>query len=290
MISARRLNAYYGPLHTAFQQLVLLNGIFFQFSTHSKQRATEIERGLGRRRGRVPWLAAASLVIEDVTDWPEDGWARCFPIGGHLRKGRRFLQALHEIVARQSASTVAEGFEVFEAYLRDISAVHLKRNPSALAEAAWLNRRRKSAGPAPKTRHISNHRTFVRAAYGGTNDLLKRLRSSIPEIAAGEHRNTKGMDLQSWLGVVTEVRHATVHGRGVLSPSQLKRLGPVRVSVLKRDFPGRIGSGGYRLGLDHKSGSAALEIFAEYALLIFKAVSQGEGLDYNVFRQVRIRV
>lgn len=290
MIMTRQINPYYRSLHTALRRFVLLNGVFFQFSTHVKQRSLEIERFLKRGPKPSPLMAAASLVIRDLTVSRPDGCPETFPIGGHSRQGRHYLRALHDIVARESAWIVVQGFEAFEAFAKDVVAVYLKRNPGEISAPVWVKRRHESAGVAPKTRRVGDYRAFVGAAYGGVDDLIKRLRAAIPELAHAEYHNNRDLDLQAWLSAAAAVRHATVHGRAIVSPSQLQRLGPERSKLLRGCFPGKIVAGAYRLLLDDGSANLAIKLFAEYAFLIFKVASQREGLDYEVFRTVSISV
>jgi hypothetical protein len=287
MISAKRLNAYYGPLHNAWREFVLLNGVLFQFSTHAEQRSQEIERGLKRRSKHSPYFAAASVVIRDLTVSQPDGWPLQFPIGGHLRKGRRYLRALHDIVMRESAWTVVLGFEAFEAFAKDVAAVYLKRNPTELGVSQWLKRRRRSVGPS--TRRIEDYRVFVRTAFRGADDLTKRLSASLPELKVAEHQNNRNLDLRTWLRTTAAVRHATVHTRGVVSRAQLPKLGPVGKNTLVSHFPGRMSADGYRLRLDGGAAGEAIDLLAEYAYLIFKSASRHDQLDYEVSRLVSIR-
>jgi len=282
-------NPYYGPLRVAFESFVLLNGLLYQFDSHFKHRAAEIKDSLQRHRfRRVPWFAGAALVIRDLTEWPPDRWARYYSVGSHTRKGKGFLAAMQNIVALNSAWVVSQAFETFEVFAKDVVALYLKRNPTALCTPPWP-RRRRGAGAGPKTRHLSAYRTFVTHAYGGADDLVRRLRRSIPDLAQHEQHNNRGLDLQEWVRVVAEVRHATVHRRGVLSPAQMKRLSTSARSILKANFPGEAVTRGYRLRLERKSAQDALIRSAEYALLIFKQISLREDLDWEVFKSVGIR-
>jgi|GEM_PF-2996213 len=286
-------NPYDIPLRAGFTQWVLLNGVMFQFETHYKHRVAEIERALKSQRGPTRLLAAASLLIEDPTFWPVDRWARPFPIGGHFKRGRRFLTALHESMAREAAWTVAQAFEAFETFLKDFSAVYLKRNPAQLSSLVWTKRRRKTASVKPRTRHLRDYRDFVRSEFRGADDLAKRLRESVPGIALAEQKdvNVYLLDFVEWSAVVTEARHAVVHAGGVLSPAQLKRLGPARIGLLRKHFPGRQTASGYRLTLGAEDARKAVQTFAAYALLMYKETSLREELDSESFkRRGRIRL
>jgi hypothetical protein len=290
MMTAKRLNAYYGPLHDAFRQFVLLNGVLFQFLNHAKRRSSEIERTLGRRRGKTPeFFAHASLVIRDLTVSEADGWPLTFPIGGHTRQGRPYLRTLDDIVARESAWTVVLGFEAFETYANDLAAVYLKRNPAELGAPHWVKRRNKDADMG-RTSSIADYRVFVRRAFRGAEDLTKRLSASLGELAHAESYNNRCLDLRTWLHAAAEVRHATVHSRAVVPHARLSKLGPVRAKLLQSHFPGRMSADGYRLRLDGSTADEAIVFLAEYAFLMFKSASRHDKLDHEVYRTISISV
>ena len=288
MRTLARTNPYYGPLYDAWRQLVILNGVLFQVSTHVKQRRADLEQVLARRK--APFFAAASLVIMDLTGTQPDGWPVIFPIGGHLRKGRRYLTMLEEIAAREAAWTVAQGFETFEASTMETAALYLKRNPQQVASTTWRKRTRRGDDPKPASRRISDHRSYVRATYRSANDLVRRFGKSFAILREAEISNHRSVPLSAWLDVVAAVRHATVHNSGVLSPKQVSKLGLMKVKLLKEAFPGRLTGLGYRLKLSRKDAEEALKMLAGYAFLIYRAASLNERLDERIFLKGRISV
>lgn len=290
MSAPTKANPYYGPLNTAFTRLVFVNGAFQQLAGYWNLNRTEIERNISRhRRSSAGPASGAALVIRDLTEWPPDGWARHFSVGAHQRRGRRFLSALDEIVSANAAWAVSQSFEAFERFLRDSAAIYLKRQSTTASLPAWAPPNAR-ASIRPSSRRLVGYRVFVRQVYGGADDLLKRFRKSVPALAASERRNNRAVDLQVWFRVASEVRHAVVHSSSTLTPRQLAKLGAPERSLLRDAFPGTACAEGYRLRLSRQAGGDAVDRFAEYALLIFKELSQQESLDWNVFRSVRIRV
>jgi hypothetical protein len=288
MRALARINPYYGPLYDAWRQLVALNGVLFQFSTHVNQRKADLEVFMKRRKR--PFFAAAALVIMDLTSVQPDGFPVVFPVGGQIRKGRRYLTMLDEIEAREAAWTVAQAFEAFETATMDSAALFLKRNPQQLGSKTWHKRSRNPTNRAPTSKRLSDHRSFVRTTYRSANETVKRLGDSLPDLRHAEAQNHRSLSLSDWLDALAAVRHATVHNSGILSAKQISRLGPAKVKVLRIAFPGRLMKGGYRLNLGAKDADEALKILAEYAFLIYKAASSKDGLDERVFLQGRIAV
>lgn len=288
MRALARINPYYGPLYDAWRQLVALNGVLFQFSTHMNQRTADLEAFMKRRKR--PFFAGAALVIMDLTSVQPDGFPVVFPVGGQIRKGRRYLTMLDEIKAREAAWTVAQAFEAFETTAMDSAALFLKRNPQQLSSKAWHKRNRNPTNQAPTSKRLSDHRSFVRTAYRSANEIVRRLGDSLADLRLAEAHNHRSLPLSAWLDALAAVRHATVHSAGILSPKQISRLGPAKVKVLRSAFPGRLTKTGYRLNLDAKDAAEALKVLAEYAFLIYKAGSLNDALDERVFLQGRIAV
>jgi hypothetical protein len=196
---------------------------------------------------------------------------------------------LDRITVREAAWSVAEAFEVFERYVLNLAAVHLRRNPARAQAAPWVGQRRKQVGPLPVSRRTADFQLYIRSAYRGSDDVLARFRRSIPAFRLGEEKdmNVQGFDFAEWWATVSAVRHAVVHNRGVVSAAQLRRLGPARVKVLTRHFPGKHFSDGYRLQLDQKSAARAIQHQAEYAFHLYKEVSRHDGFDSEAFTSDR---
>lgn len=97
--------------------------------------------------------------------------------------------------------------------------------------------------------------------------------------------NVQGFDFRDWWSVASEVRHAVVHSRAIVSTARLKGLGEPRTKLLRAHFPGRQLAGGYRLELTRKSAERAIQHHAEYAFHLYKELSRLDGLDPEVFKR-----
>ena len=73
-------------------------------------------------------FSGASLVIRDLTEWPESGWARYYPSGKFSSKGEEYFELIKVLLAREYAWTVSQAYEAFERFLKDISATFLCEN------------------------------------------------------------------------------------------------------------------------------------------------------------------
>jgi hypothetical protein len=288
MVTAARVNPYYRPLSGVFRQLVVLNGVLFQLSHHLKSRRADVESLLTKHPRRNTLFAGAALIIMDLTEVQPGGYPVLFPIGNHTRRGRRYQTVLDEIATRESAWTVAEGFEAFERFCSEAAAIFLKRNRALQADAAWVGRRRPHSRPASGT--LSDVRAFVQASYRGANDIQARLSRSLPGLRKAETLNHRGVNLAHWLVALAAVRHATIHNGQVITPRQIAKCGPEQFKVLREAFPGRRIAAGYRLSLDQKAAADAIEMLAEYAYLICREASLHDGRDPAALKSMRIRV
>lgn len=284
MPSLAKQNPYYRPLQDVWRSVVALNGVLFQFTTHIRGRRRQLTEASPRGRGP---MAAASLVILDLTAPLRDGWPRMFPIGGHMREGKRYVAMLDELTAREAVWTVAHGFEAFEASVVNTAALYLKRNPSRIEHPEWRSRRR-GIQQRPASRRLEDYRTFVLSTGRSANGVVSRLGASLPALESAERQNYYSVDLSDWLTVAAAVRHATVHEAAVISKQRLEKLGPARVRILTRLFPGRATKTSYRLTLDRKTAEKALEMFAAYAFLVYKSVSNHDSLNADAYLGDRI--
>jgi hypothetical protein len=283
MTVSARSNPYLLPLKGIFSRVTLLNGLFFQLTTHLEHRAKQIEESLHTHSIRRRSLFSGStLVLRDLTEWPQDKWARYYPAGTHARSGRHIVKCMREIIHLNAAWTVSQSFEAFETFAKDIAALYLKRNPSALGNNIWIAKRRKNAPSQPTGKSIAAYKIFIRETYRGTEDLMARLRSSWSGLRLSEQRNNRSVDLSAWLKVVSEVRHATVHTGAVILPKKHNVLGTNGGAILLLEFPGKLGPKGYKLMLTEHSSDNTLQRFAEYAFLVFKEASLNESLNWQV--------
>ena len=110
---------------------------------------------------------------------------------------------------------------------------------------------------------------------------LKRIRKAAPLLKKCETRNSQGIHLAQWIRVVAAVRNAVAHNEGILRNSEFKKY---RSSNLENEFPGsHEDEVGYVLVPTHDVALKTIERLREYALLIYKAVSEAADLPVLIY-------
>ena len=113
------------------------------------------------------------------------------------------------------------------------------------------------------------------------NAELKRIRKAAPLLKKCETRNSRGINLTQWISVVAAVRNAVAHNEGILRNSEFKKY---RSSNLENEFPGsHEDEVGYVLVPTHDVALKTIERLREYALVIYKAVSEAADLPVLIY-------
>lgn len=104
---------------------------------------------------------------------------------------------------------------------------------------------------------------------------LREIRKTARSLHNCEKRNARKIQLQQWICVVEQVRHAVAHNEGVLREEIYTKC---RDSGLEQHFPGRLESGtGYVLMPTVETSTTALRTLREYGVAIYKAISEAQG-------------
>lgn len=271
-------NPYSVPVRDLFRRLVLLAGTVQHFDLHLRRSTDTISQGLRSGKGLE---TATNLVIRDLTEWHADGWSRCYSGGAHARTGRQFLSVLRELEYVGSGWAVSQGFEEFERMLKRQVSRYLKKHPAACQSPTW--KPSKSCPSVFQARmSLSQFEAAVRASFRGVEDLLPRLRRSIPALRNAETRNNRALDLASWLKAASEVRHAHVHTSGCILSKRISALSKGQQALLVANFPGRIIRNDYALMVSAERATKVLERYAEYGNLIAKVMSEADSLTWQM--------
>ena len=126
------------PLNTSvydlFYHLNTLNGLLFTLDGQLTNFEKLYRESISETSLDISMIfSGASLVIRDLTEWPESGWAKYYPSGAFSSKGEEYFKLIRVLLARESAWTVSQAYEAFETFLKDISATLILEN-QGLAE------------------------------------------------------------------------------------------------------------------------------------------------------------
>jgi hypothetical protein len=283
---ARSGSRYALPLRRLFRRCAFLNGVLGDLVGHLRKRWEAVRTSLkeARRRGLSQFNVSWSLfTIRDLThDMRSIGDLR--PVGRRSLAGRQLLRALEEIEHLHAGWTVVHGYEAFERFIQDVTAAYIADNPTVVRGSVWKPSRARAVNNAA-TRRLADCRIFVRKGYYGADDLLPRLRHSLPTLRVIEQTNSRTIDLADWFRLASEVRHSTVHNAMVLSPRQLKKLSGASAQILNQAFPGGAYThAGYVLRPQRGDAQLALRLFSEHAYVIYRCCCDATGREWQELR------
>lgn len=281
----RRKNPYRRPLNALWGKLANTNGTLFLATNTIENYETYAARTFKTKYPDIKRFAGAALSMTDLTGPTDKGWPYHYPVGGMWVEGHEFEQAKDGIIRRFSHFSFAQGHEAFETFLLDTMATYLRMHQSS-AEPKDIHDFEKKGGPMDKSQ-TRYWEAFVRSTrtYRGSNNekLFKKLRLAAPELAAGEHKNTRKIDLTKWYQAASIARHAITHSRGEIEADPLNSLDK-RGSLY---FPCRTMGGKHVLCMDRRCAERCLEMFASYGFLVFKSLSKADGYPWVIIRDMK---
>ena len=279
----RRANPLRKPLRRLYGRLNYLNGMM-NLLDHQLTFSRKAFKHVLRKNKIAPsqLLLGTSLPVSDLTHWSADGWMRFFPSGRFRARKNEYLRMMREILYRECAWAIAQGYEAFERFLKDTAAAYLHANQAEADAGAVEKFKTRTQAKHLSSADVEFWRTFVDTEYRGrrNGELFRLLRSTCPDIAEAEKTNTRALDLPMWYQAVTIVRDAVTHSGFVVSKTQ----DPSGLLAGSRHsyFPSSLISGVRVLRITDKNAECALKLFAEYAFMIYKCLSQKAGYDWRL--------
>lgn len=278
-------NPIINPLVILFKRLNELNGFLFLFHSHLERNKRSIVYSIEKGKYNYSRLFAGSaLVIRDLSEFPDDKWARYYSISVFSTEGEEYIKIADDLINRESAWTVSQAYEAFETFLKEILATFLienrnnqKYSEELLESLTKLKRKpRKSLNPAL----VDNWRIFI-SEYYKNDELLILLRKIVPDLNKIEKRNNRALDLTIWYGVITEARHSITHSDRLIKNQRMKGWSQYEYLILSEQLNGSFNHQGYLLNPTMENAKNILTLFDEYGFIIFKSLSELENYDYS---------
>jgi hypothetical protein len=267
-----------------FDRLNVINGLVHHlawqlrtFKATAQSKLSELKTA--ERDGDVPALwGGTSLPVSDLTQ--PAGAGVLYASGGFGTRNEEYLELADSLTRRNSAWSIAQGWEAHESFLFDLLATCLSSNPM-LASADYLTKfSQRNGGRTPTS--AADWGEFARMYRGRSNkDLLNLLRSLAPHFSVGEASNWRSLNLAGWYRAFAKVRHAITHSDLVLSPPDLAAVRSEGTGLLEF-FPGVEVGGTYELRITLESAELILTLLAEHGFLAFKSLSLAAGYDWEV--------
>ena len=117
------------------------------------------------------------------------------------------------------------------------------------------------------------------ANFIGCKDLLALLRriDIRQEITKIENHNNRKIKLAEWINAAYLVRNATIHEYAIIPARETDKWPKKTIDMLNSYFPGTYKENGYVLQLEIENAQDAIQLFAEYAFIIFRSLSLLHG-------------
>ena len=218
------LNTLNGLLHTLEGQLTSFEKLYRESITEASFDISII-------------FSFASIVIRDLTEWPDSGWARYYFSGSFSSKGEEYFELIKVLLTRESSWTVSQAYEAFEKYLKDISATLLLENQQ-LAETEKMDKFEsyKKSNILTKT-DVNFWREYLDYYYKTNTKRLGFLRKICPDISKCETKNNRAIDLTDWFAVVEQIRHSATHSNFIINTDKMKNWCKAKREILTKYFP-----------------------------------------------------
>jgi hypothetical protein len=270
-------------LQELFGKLNLLRGLLFVLGNRFDNFRKQI---INNNVDLSKLFAGSSLVIRKLTEFPKDGWAY-YPTGKFFVSGKNYLETLNQLIKRESAWTVSQGYERFESFLFDIVAMFLANNNKfAKAEGKKKNIKDWKIRLNLNKSQLNNEewRLVLKRCYRNNVDILKNILKWAPNFRIAIENNNRNINLLGWHSVVKNVRDATTHSNLIIKNEELQKIlqSQERKAILEECFPGEQLSIGYKINLSKEKTEFNLQIFAEFAWEIFENLSIIANYDYEI--------
>lgn len=276
------MNPLQSPLDDLFARLALINGLLYIFESQQTNFRSLLTAGLERNRFDIANLATgANLIIRDLTEWPAHGWAEYYPAGGLIVEGKEYLNLIEVFVQRQSAWSIAQSYEAFEAFLFDFTASVIANDKKGKFLGRFPVENSEDGTFVPM--NLEEWKVKVRQTYRSKNNckLLKAIRTMAPNLEQAEVANNRRLNLRDWYKVISEVRHAVTHSDLLVKNARMNGWSVEEKSLLQSVVAGKLNVDGYALAPSQKNSEKTIQSFAEYSLAIFKSFSIECGYEWS---------
>jgi hypothetical protein len=264
------------PLDDFFNRLRLLYGFLFHLQNQLNNFSDLFRKSVDESDFDISDIGAgARLVIRDLIEMSETEEEKLLPLRGFVTRGEEYLELKEVLIHRESAWTTSQGYEAFETFLFDMLATFLFENPQS-ANLSKLQKFEEKKGKGLKPQDLSYWGKYVRYTYRGNGNrkVFKRIKNFASVIEEIEEESAWGFDLSRWYSVATTVRHAITHSNAKIRRADLQNWSQEKKELLERLFPGHYSEGAYLIEMKAKDVKIVFKLFAEYAYVIFRGLSQ----------------
>lgn len=252
------------PMEELLQRLNILNG-FIQLLSNQLTNFQKTSKKTLENHGVASSYAFAgfALIIPDLLTPTDQRFANYVHGGVYVREGEDYFSAGEEFVRNWSSWTIAQSYEAFESFLRDIAAYYFHKQ-----------RPQKPIGSLQQIpidiENIDAWKSHFRERKWDPSTILNLLRLTEPTIEEVEKHNILQTDLQQWFQIYTSVRHAVTHSNSRLLRQDLKASLASIEKILPSYFPGSWTGDTYYMQCSEVNAISIIKLTGSYAYLIYR--------------------
>lgn len=279
------MNKYQEIIESFFIRITNLIGTLCYLESALLSRSKTIREIYETPNKDIPDLILGfKLVISDLTGLTDNGWNFYFSTKTfHKVTLSNNETETQKIISRESAFSLAQGYEAFSTFLKNMLVVYFEMNPK---ESIKYMRIKKD-----EDINILDWNYKIRSIKTGNNnnELFKILRKIASNIPIAEKKNNKGINFQDWYKVLSILRHKITHSNGILYKkySEYKNLTSEQKCYLKKFFPFEENDGTLTFIITRSDSNKNLELLAEYAFLIFKELSLKSDFEWRILPNMK---
>lgn len=272
-------NPLWPSLKNLSKQLNLLNGLIGHLDTQLGSSREKITKALAEKNLDSSILYSGSrLTVTDLSVFRSGHYFFGPQEYMFKAKGEDYYQMIDALIRREAAWTVAHGYESFNTFVDEIAASYLVVHNDKV-DSKNIKRLDKYNQRVPKPQPTELSYWIGYAKFLGCKDVLALLRriDSRQEITKIENYNSRKINLVEWINAAYLVRNATIHEYAAIPVSEINKWPKKTLDMLTSCFPGIYKEKGYILQLNVKHAQDAIQLFAEYAFIIFRSLSLLHG-------------
>jgi hypothetical protein len=269
------------PLKTLFLRINELNGLSFHLEDYVRKNRDHMKDSAKNvKSGFIFPFAGTTVVIRDLSEFPEDGWARKYAISVYSTQGNDYFNIADDLISQGAAWALSQAYEAFETFLKNILSAFITKNSKnqkyQLLFCDTVSHLKRKPKKHIQQEPLENNNLIIHE-YFSNSELFELLRVITPEISILEKQNNRGMDLILWYKIITEVRHGITHISMLIKKSILNKFTEIERKTLNKMVDGTFNNMGYVMNPTYDNVKKILPIFDEYAFIIIKYLSKLEN-------------
>lgn len=211
------------------------------------------------------YSSVTSLIIGDWTSQTDNGWKLSYHTGvNKITLKENYSSEINRVLSRQFGFAFSQCYEALETLLKDM--VFIKINTDKAFKISL-----------PKSKNYSRHH------LRGGDDIFKLIKKAGgTKFQNYSKKNNSNFKFKEIYKILSEVRHALTHSKGVLKTSKIPK-DDYYQRLFEHLFPlNKLNKETVQLKFDFKVLNQLLVYLAEFGFQIFKILSEEDNYEWKI--------